>query len=215
MDQLEDALYQLIVDRYESVPKFARAVDIPTQTIYSALHSKIVGASAATFLPIAAALRLDPFQLAAGKIVSVDGGGAVPVPLFGSIVAGQPLEPETADELFPIPQQVHRHFPRAFLLRIDGESMNCVLPNGCYALVNPCKTVEASGQLLAVTVGETAATVKRVKLLDNGLELQPLSTDPTFRPLVFDYADPDAPNVSIIGRVVWYCMPPSWEPHFE
>lgn len=215
MDQLEDALYQLIIDRYESVPKFAKAVDIPPQTIYSVLHSKIVGASAATFLPIAAALHLDPFQLAEGKLASVDEGAAIPVPLFGSIVAGQPLEPEMADEMFPIPLQVHRRFPRAFLLRIDGESMNCVLPNGCYALVNPCTRIETSGQLFALAIGETAATVKRVKLLANGLELQPLSTDPTFRPTVYDYADSEAPSVRVIGRVVWYCMPPTWEPHFD
>ena len=85
--------------------------------------------------------------------------------------------------------------------------MNRVLPNGSYALVSPCSIADSTGSLYAVTVGENAATVKRVRVLENGLELQPDSDDPTFHPIVFDRADEETPTVSIIGKVVWHCPP--------
>ena len=85
-------------------------------------------------------------------------------------------------------------------------SMNRVLPNGSYALV--CPTAEVvDGSVYAVSVGLSDATVKRVRKLNNGIALEPDSNDPTYKPQVFDYGDGERETLSVIGRVVWFCVP--------
>ena len=134
----------------------------------------------------------------------------VNVPLYGTNAAGNPLETQSTEAFHPIPSEVHRRWPDAFLLRIEGESMNRILPNGCYALVDPCTEIDFDRQPYAVQVGDSDATVKRVHMIADGFELLPDSTDPTFRPMVYSSADQSEGNLSIIGRVVWHCIPYDW-----
>lgn len=137
---------------------------------------------------------------------SASGSSWVETPLYGSIAAGTPIEMMPVEETFVIPLPLQERYPNAFLLRVRGESMNRVIPNGSYALVDPTSEV-VNGKAYAVAVNGYDATIKRVHTLANGIELQPDSTDPTMRPMVFDYADPDAETVTVIGRVVWYVLP--------
>lgn len=130
----------------------------------------------------------------------------VEVPLYGSIAAGKPIEMQEIDDTFVIPSNLREKYPKSFLLKVVGESMNKILPNGSYALINPVSEV-ADGKAAAVCVNGYDATIKRVKTLSNGIELCPDSTDPTIRPMVFDYADPDAKTVTVIGEVVWCVFP--------
>lgn len=135
----------------------------------------------------------------------------IAVPLLGSIAAGTPIEMIAVEDTYDIPTEVHNSYPKAFLLKVAGESMNKLLPNGCYALVDPCDTVERPLKPYAVCVNGFDATIKRVKPLSNGYELIPESTDPTFRAQVYDYGEPDTDPVTIIGRVVWYMVPYDFE----
>lgn len=133
------------------------------------------------------------------------------VPLLGSIAAGTPIEMRAVDNSFPVPARIMEQHPNAFLLRVDGESMNRVLPNGAYALVDPCDDVEANGKPYAVCVNGYDATIKRVRRLSNGFELAPDSTDPTFRSVVYDYGIEGTETITVIGRVVWYTLPYDWD----
>mgnify|MGYP000881001083 CR=1 FL=1 len=137
--------------------------------------------------------------------------GFVEVPLYGSIAAGTPIEMLPVDETHPIPAIVRDRYPGAFLLRVRGESMNRVIPDGCYALIEPAQTVERDGKPYAVCVNGYDATIKRVHKLANGYELIPDSTDPTYRSQVFDYGVEGTDEITVIGRVVWYCVPFDWE----
>lgn len=128
----------------------------------------------------------------------------VEVPLFGSIAAGAPLDMEAADDRYPIPAIVHERFPHAFLLRVAGESMNRILPNGSIALIDPCTDITHDGQPYAVCINELAATIKRVHQLPNGIELTPDSSDPSFQPQVFEHGLGDETRITVIGRVVWH-----------
>lgn len=132
------------------------------------------------------------------------------VPLFGSIAAGTPLDMESCDVRYLVPTDVISRHPGAFLLKVEGESMNRVLPNGCYALVEPCSDVRNDNMPYAVCVNGYSATIKRIHRLSNGFELVPDSIDPTYRPKVYDYGDEGTETISIIGEVVWYCLPPDW-----
>lgn len=132
------------------------------------------------------------------------------VPLYGSIAAGTPIEMLEMEDERPIPSKVHARYPDAFLLRVVGESMNRILPNGCFALVDPCDAVERDGQPYAVCVNGYDATVKRVRRLNNGFVLEPDSTDPTYEPRTFNYNEPGTQAVTVIGRVVYYVLPEDW-----
>ena len=211
MGTLEDGIRELIKESNMSLAKFAREVGIPEHTLYSALNNGLSGSSMMTAMPIISALGLSPSEAANGRFAfAPDPPSSVDVPLYGSISAGKPIEPSEAEGSFPVPAQLHRAYPRAFFLRVEGESMNRILPNGCLALVDPRTRVDVSGDVYAVTVGDQTATVKRVRLLENGLELQPYSDDPTFRSLIFDRADSSAPSVRVVGKVVWHCPPVEW-----
>ncbi len=129
-------------------------------------------------------------------------------PLYGSIAAGEPIEMLATEEMCPIPGVLAKRFPRAFYLKISGESMNRRLPNGSYALINPEEKDVESGKVYAVCVGSSDATVKRVRKLQNGIILEPDSADPTYKPQVYDYGEAvPGETLSVIGRVVWYTVP--------
>lgn len=142
---------------------------------------------------------------------SADVSSMQSVPLLGSIAAGTPIEMMAVDNSFPVPARIMEQHPNAFLLRVDGESMNRVLPNGSYALVDPCDDVESNGKPYAVCVNGYDATIKRVRKLSNGFELAPDSTDPTFRSVVYDYGIEGTETITVIGRVVWYTLPYDWD----
>lgn len=134
----------------------------------------------------------------------------VDVPLYGSIAAGTPIEMMEVEDTFPVPARMHDMHPEAFLLKVEGESMNRILPNGCYALVDPCETVEESGAPYAVCVNGYDATIKRVRKLNNGFELVPDSTDPTYPVQTYNYNEPGTETITVIGRVVYYVLPFDW-----
>lgn len=136
--------------------------------------------------------------------------GFVDVPLYGSIAAGTPIEMIEVDSMHPIPVELHNRYPRAFLLRVVGESMNRILPNGCYALIDPCSTIDADGDPYAVCVNGFDATIKRVRQLNNGFELVPDSTDPTYPTKTYNYNEPGTEEITVIGRVVYYVLPFDW-----
>ena len=152
----------------------------------------------------------DRSGLASKMFSSQDDPYYVETPLYGSISAGTPIDMIEVEDSFPIPRAVREKYPDAFLLKVEGESMNIDFKDGSYVLVDPCKEVTMNGQPYAVCVNGYAATVKRVYKLGNGFELRPNSTDPTYRPKVYDFGDEDTETVEILGRIVWDTKPVSW-----
>ena len=130
------------------------------------------------------------------------------VPLIVEIAAGMPIEADEIIDFIPIPNEVMRKHPAAYLLRINGTSMNRVLPDGCYALVDPSMKDVVDGHAYAVKVNGDASTAKRIKRLANGVELIPDSLDPTHKPIVFDKDDESKwKELKIEGEIVWYTIP--------
>lgn len=133
------------------------------------------------------------------------------VPLYGSIAAGTPIEMIEVDEYHPVPTAVYEKYPNSFLLRVKGNSMDKVLPDGCYALIDPCQEVSFDNDPHAVCVNGFDATIKRVRALNNGFELVPDSTDPTYPVQTYNYNEPGTETITIIGRVVYYVLPFDWK----
>lgn len=132
------------------------------------------------------------------------------VPIYGSIAAGTPIEMIPVDDFHQIPSEMHSRYPNAFLLRVSGESMNHILPNGSYALIDPREEVVKDNDPYAVCINGYDATIKRVKKLENGFQLVPDSTDPTFPVQTFNYNEPGTDEITVIGKVVWHVIPFDW-----
>lgn len=135
----------------------------------------------------------------------------VDVPLYGNIAAGKPIDMVEVDEMYPVPSPLVKKYPDAFLLRIKGNSMDRILPNGSYALINPCDDISVDNKPHAVCVNGYSATIKRVRKLSNGFELIPDSTDPTYKPVIYDYGEEGTETITVIGRVIWHCVPFDWD----
>lgn len=213
MGHLEDEMRSMIEFRYGSIPKFAEEIDIPSPTIYGLLRRGINAGSVSTVLPILAALGIDSNWIIKNRLIEVGKSGDefVDLPLYGAIAAGTPIEMIESEGTHPVPKKVAERYPESFLLRVEGQSMNRILPNGCYALVDPCEDVERDNQPYAVCVNGYDATIKRVHKLENGFELRPDSTDPTIKAKVYDYGEPGTETITIIGRVVYFVLPFDWE----
>lgn len=217
METLEGAIRRLISESYGSIPSFASKIDTPASSVYSALERGMANTRTELTDKIYRELnidwdsaRLDDFrELKLKSDSSFD--DYVEVPLYGSIAAGEPIEMISCHDTHPVPSAVRAKYPDGFLLKVDGESMNRVLPNGCYAYIDPSKTVDRPMKPYAVCVNGYDATIKRVRSLNNGFELVPDSSDPTYKPTVYDYGIDDTPEITVIGRVVWYCVPFDWE----
>lgn len=212
MGKLEDDIKERIEYCYGSIPKFAKEIEMSPQTIYTVLKSGIGGGSVNTVLPILTKLGIDSNWIIKNRLIEVgkSGNDFVDVPLYGSIAAGTPIEMVEVEGTHPVPAKVCDRYPDAFLLKVEGDSMNRILPDGCYALVDPCKTVEDNGKPYAVCVNGYDATIKRVRKLNNGFELVPDSTDPTYTIQTFNYNDPGTETITVIGKVVYYVLPFDW-----
>lgn len=134
----------------------------------------------------------------------------VSTPLFGTIAAGKPLAIIPVEDTHPIPIEMYQKYPHAFLLRVEGESMNNVLLDGALAFVDPTQTDPVDEAVYAFCVNDEDATIKRVKKLAHGFQMSPDSKDPTFKPVVYDNQDETPDNITIIGRVVWMMFPFDW-----
>ena len=130
------------------------------------------------------------------------------IPLLGSIAAGSPIEMLPVDETFPCPvRYISKYGDSLYYLRVVGNSVNRIIPNGYLALIAASVRTGSERDLFAVCVNGYDATIKHVRKLDNGVELVPDSYDPTIKSMVYDYADETYEEVTIMGKVVWATMP--------
>ncbi|WP_438498069.1 LexA family protein [Paenibacillus sp. IHBB 3054] len=133
---------------------------------------------------------------------------SISVPLYGSIAAGMPLEAIPVEEYIEIPEDVGSWYPDAFLLRVNGDSMNKVVPNGAYALIDPYNGEDVgNGDVVAVQVNGYEATLKRFFKLHNTVVLEPDSYNPDH--VAQNFTSPELDSLRIMGKMVWYMSPPN------
>lgn len=189
----------------------AEKMDTTQQTIQR-YESGSRDIKSSVLIKLSAVLGVTISYLLGMENTSIPNNDMVEVPLYGAIAAGTPIEMVPVENSQPVPSEVRRRYPSAFLLKVEGDSMNRILPNGCYALVDPCEAVEHNGAPYAVCVNGYDATIKRVNKLNNGFELAPDSNDPTYSKQVFNYNEPGTQTITVIGEVVYFVLPFDW--HF-
>lgn len=116
------------------------------------------------------------------------------VPLLGSIACGTPiLASENMDGEVDLPEHIHADFA----LRCKGDSMiNARIFDGDIVYIRHQDMVE-NGEIAAVLIDDEA-TLKRVRLFDDHISLEP--ENPQYRPLVF-WGD-EMNTVRILGKAV-------------
>jgi len=117
------------------------------------------------------------------------------LPLLGSIAAGTPIHAqESVEDHLPVPYQMVRSIPDAFLLRIKGDSMigDGILPRDL-VVIKPQKTAN-QGELVAFQI-EDEATVKRISFEAKGIKL--ISSNPAYAPI-----EVTQDRFWVIGKVV-------------
>lgn len=133
---------------------------------------------------------------------------SVTVPLYGSIAAGMPLEAIPVEEYIEIPEEIGSLYPNAFLLTVNGDSMNKIVPNGAYALISPYNGDDiCNGDVVAIQVNGYEATLKRFFKLHNTVVLEPDSYNPDY--IAKNYTGEEAESLRIVGKMVWFMSAPN------
>lgn len=125
------------------------------------------------------------------------------IPLVGKIRAGEPIlaEENIEDNLVISCSMYNLHSAEGlFFLKVIGDSMNNIIPNGGYVLIRQQDTAENGDIVVAVVNGDNEATLKRFKQLDNNfVMLEPDSTFNEYQPLIINLKDTE---FKIIGKVI-------------
>lgn len=121
---------------------------------------------------------------------------SVPLPLLGTVAAGQPIEAVEDSETLAIPGEMIRKGADHFVLRVSGESMiDEQIRDGDHIVVRARKTAN-DGETVVALVGNEDATVKKLyRESGNRIRLQPANAN--MAPIV-----EDAENVRVRGVVV-------------
>ncbi|MCM3618709.1 helix-turn-helix domain-containing protein [Sutcliffiella horikoshii] len=133
-------------------------------------------------------------------------GSSKPMPLLGSIAAGLPLEMVSVREWINVPAEVADLYPNAFLVEVNGDSMNKLVPSGALALIEPVTEVN-NGDIVAVAVNGYDATLKRFYKFQNGVTLEPESYNPKNVTQFYSSKDIEINPISVKGKLVWYMAP--------
>ena len=132
------------------------------------------------------------------------------LPVFGRIAAGTPREAlSQSDVTHETPEGLCADHPDAFWLVVSGNSMNRLFPDGALVLIDPAAEVR-NGDVAVVFVNGDDATLKRVYYDGETVRLHPESFDPEYIDRIIDRADPDAPEVRVVGKAVSYTAPDGW-----
>lgn len=122
-------------------------------------------------------------------------------PLLGRVHAGDGSEPDVLEEKVPVPYEVLKRHPQAFLLEVEGDCMNKVLPPGCLVMVDPM--MQPANRSIAVVSIEEDYIVRRITRGADTLLLSPESTNKVWRDVVVQ----NDKTVELVGTVVWYQPP--------
>lgn len=138
-----------------------------------------------------------------GEVVSKVTIMSLKIPVYGIIPAGTPIEAiEEVLEEVSVPDYLKRK-KDLFGLKVVGDSMNQILPDGFIAVFEKVDYLE-SGDVGAVYVNGFDATIKKYHRLNSSIILEPLSYNTEHEPIVVkDGEEPVVP----IGKLVWSCAP--------
>ena len=116
----------------------------------------------------------------------LDHAHTVQVPVVGAVAAGLPiLAMQNIESYVAVSDTIARPPHKYFFLRVEGDSMNRAgIQDGSIALIRQQQAARSGENVVALIDDE--ATIKRLKLVDGMVILEPVSSNPKHRPIVVD-----------------------------
>ena len=124
---------------------------------------------------------------------------AIKIPVLGKVVAGIPIE--AIEEILDY-EEINLELAKTgdfFALQIKGDSMEPRMQEGDVVIVRKQETVD-TGDIAIVLVNGDEATVKKIKILNDGIMLIPFNSK--YDPWEYTAEDIEKLPVKIIGKVV-------------
>jgi len=217
----EEIISKLIDEKFKSKRQFAEYINIPPTTLQSILKRGIGKASIDNVISICKGLGItidDLERMAEDGVIFPESSKQDTVenreiPFFGNIAAGAlfAVEPVTDENLETV--TVSRKLlgkyadnKKLFAMKVNGESMNKVIPNHSFVICKPIELEEVKDDDIVIFSYDREYSMKRFRRDDEDrvLIFSPESTDRKFRDLVVPY---DTQNdLKIYAKVVLYLV---------
>jgi len=122
------------------------------------------------------------------------------VPALGTVRGGIPnTAVEDIDDYEELSPELVSTGAEYFALKVRGDSMAPLMPEGAHIICRKQDTAQ-DGDICVVLVNGDEATVKRIKLLPEGLML--IGANPSFQPIVYTASEIMSLPVKVIGKAV-------------
>ena len=123
----------------------------------------------------------------------------IKIPVLGRVIAGIPIE--AIEEIIDY-EEISESLAKSgefFALQIKGDSMEPEMREGDIAIVRKQETAE-TGDIAIILVNGDDATVKKVRMLDDGIMLIPFN--PKYTPWAYTAEECESLPVRIVGKVI-------------
>lgn len=133
------------------------------------------------------------------RVELVNNNSFINVPVVGVVRAGQPIfAEENIIGYFPVDLSLISKDAQYFYLKVTGDSMNKEFPEGSLVLIQKQDYID-NGQIGVILINGYEATIKRVFIKDNIINLLPESTNPIHKLQTYDMRHDE---IKILGKVV-------------
>lgn len=127
------------------------------------------------------------------------------IPIYGFTAAGTPIEAlETIQGHIEVPQALIQKYgvDNLAALKVDGDSMNKIIPDGAIAVVAKNQIIN-NGEVAVVYYDGYNATLKTVYQTAENILLEPASFNPENQPLIIN--NKNNKNISFFGKLIFWC----------
>lgn len=215
-----ELLTEIMESKGFNVMSLSKASGVPYTTIRSMIERDLTNASIDNVIKICRVLGIsveslakpknDVFKEESAKYITQP---SVDLPLYGSIAAGALSKIEAVTdqdvEYLKFPRHIFGKYSDhndLFVLRVNGESMNKIIPNGSYVVCKPIDKYELKDDDIVIFSYDGDYSMKRFRRdTENGLLIfSPESFDRRFYDIVIPH---NAPNdLKIYAKVIFYAV---------
>lgn len=122
-------------------------------------------------------------------------------PLLGKVHAGEAQEPDIMSEQVQVPYSVKANHPHGYLLKVEGDCMNKVYPEGCLIYIDPDKE-PTNGSIAVASIDGSDYVMRRIYKGVSAIVLSPDSFNDAYDDIVVTSSDDT--TVELAGTVVWF-----------
>ena len=124
--------------------------------------------------------------------------------VYGKVCAGNGFE-AFEDPIDEIGDPYYRIKQEKFALLVDGDSMNNIVDNGMYAIIEKKETIN-NGEIAVVLIDNEIGMLKRFYQLDEStVVLKPDSSNPEHKAMVFE--NEEINRLKVLGRCIGHVSP--------